>query len=107
MAGQPQPQTSFNALPAAVREMRIYNGTITALTYVDNKDGNLGDLTASNSSTRLQIDFNAASSTVVIAWGGHIASEGDWGLGTSASFLTAGGEAKRPVHPFSLAAHRR
>src|SRR2546426_3868355 len=43
VAGQPQPQTSFNALPAAVREMRIYNGTITALTYVDNKDGNLGD----------------------------------------------------------------
>src|SRR5438093_1598354 len=87
VAGHPQPQTSFNSLPATVCEMSIYNGTIAALTYVNNKDGNLGDLNDSNSSTRLQIDFLAASSTVVIAWGGHIATEGDWGIGNSASFL--------------------
>jgi hypothetical protein len=37
-------------------------------------------------STTMQINFTegAANSPIVIAWGGHIASEADWGPGTSA-----------------------
>ena len=72
MAGQPT--ASFNALPAAQRVMTIYNGSIQTLTYVSE-----GSLTAAQSSTRLQISFTATSSTVVIAWGGHIASAAKWG----------------------------
>ncbi|MFZ0061217.1 MAG: hypothetical protein WAL47_04200, partial [Pyrinomonadaceae bacterium] len=78
MAGQPT--ASFNALPVGQRVMTIYNGTITALAYVSE-----GSLTTAQSSTRLQITFTAANATVVIAWGGHIASAGDWGAGNSAS----------------------
>ncbi len=78
MAGQPT--ASFNALPPAQRVMTIYNGTITAVTYVSE-----GSLTAAQSSTRLQINFTATSPTVVIAWGGHIAAAANWGAGNSAS----------------------
>jgi hypothetical protein len=64
--------------------MRIYNGTFafTDLSYVSQ-----GSLTDPNSETILRINFNATSPTVVIAWGGHIASELDWGAGNSASAL--------------------
>ena len=41
-----------------------------------------GSLTAAHSSTQLSIDFTATNATVVLAWGGHIASAGDWGHGT-------------------------
>jgi hypothetical protein len=81
-AGSPlagQPTSSFNALPASGRSMTIFNGSITAISYVSQ-----GSLTASKSSTRLSIDFTTDSSTVVLAWGGHIASAGDWGSGNSA-----------------------
>ncbi|HXG65727.1 MAG TPA: hypothetical protein VNO70_11520, partial [Blastocatellia bacterium] len=78
-----QPTTSFNALPAAERVMTIYNGAITSLSYVSQ-----GSLTASQSSTRLRIEFNAADPTVVLAWGGHIASQADWGAGNSASSVS-------------------
>jgi uncharacterized repeat protein (TIGR01451 family) len=75
--------TSFNALPAAERVMTIYNGTITALTYLSE-----GDLTASNSSTRMLVNFTVTNPTAVITWGGHIAWYGDWGLGNSAGSKT-------------------
>lgn len=90
-AGTPvdnQPVTSFLALPADQRVMTIYNGTITNLVYVAQ-----GDLNAAQSSTSMRISFTAASSTVVLAWGGHIASAGDWGLGNS-----AGGVSGSPYH---------
>lgn len=78
-----QPTASFNALPAGQKVMTIYNGTITGLTYLS--EGNLG---AAQSSTRMQITFNATSPTVVIAWGGHIAAAGDWGAGNSAAGIS-------------------
>jgi hypothetical protein len=82
-----QPQASFAALPAAKRVMWIYNGAITELAYINNADGNLGDLAATQSATRLRIRFTASSSNVVIAWGGHIASASDWSAGNSASSI--------------------
>ncbi|MCI0692975.1 SprB repeat-containing protein, partial [candidate division KSB1 bacterium] len=68
-----QPATSFNALPAGERVMTIYNGTITSMPYA-NEDP-LGGMSAK---TRLTINFTASASTVVLAWGGHIASNEDW-----------------------------
>jgi uncharacterized protein affecting Mg2+/Co2+ transport len=91
--GTPQPQTSFNGLTAGERLMTIYNGTISGLSYVNNGQGNLGDLTASQSSSDLQIQFIATNSTVVLVWGGHIASRLDWGVGHS-----AGGISGSPYH---------
>jgi hypothetical protein len=95
-AGTPvdnQPVTSFGALPPEQKVMTIYNGTITSLTYIAQ-----GDLNAAQSSTSMRITFTAASPTVVIAWGGHIASAGDWGAGNS-----AGGVSGSPYHTRLLA----
>ena len=81
-----QPTLSFDALPAGERVMTIYNGTFSgvgALSYLSQ-----GSLTDAQSSTRLKILFNATESTVVIAWGGHIATQTDWGAGNSASAVS-------------------
>ena len=89
VGGFQQPTTSFGALPANERVFTIYNGTITGVPqYINNADGNLGDLSAAQSSTRLSINFNATSPTVVLAWGGHIGTQGDWGAGNSASAVS-------------------
>ncbi|MBU3688673.1 MAG: LPXTG cell wall anchor domain-containing protein [Actinobacteria bacterium] len=45
-----------------------------------------GDYTGS-SKTSLELYFTASSPTVVLAWGGHVATQTDWGLGKSASAL--------------------
>jgi hypothetical protein len=83
-----QPLASFNALPAAERELWTYNGTVTNVTYVQNADGNMGDLTAAASESRMRITFTTTKSSVVIAFGGHIASQADWGAGNSASAIS-------------------
>ncbi len=41
-----------------------------------------------STSVRLGFHSGTGGSTVVIAWGGHIASEGDWGSGKSASSIS-------------------
>ncbi|MBO9732405.1 MAG: hypothetical protein J7623_27435 [Chitinophaga sp.] len=76
-AGTPvtgQPTNSFNALPAAERVMTGYNANITSVVYASE-----GSLTASQSETVINITFTALKETVVLAWGGHIASVVDWG----------------------------
>ncbi|MGH8004731.1 MAG: HYR domain-containing protein, partial [Limisphaerales bacterium] len=83
-----QPTASFNSLPAGERVMTIYNGTVNGMTYLSQ-----GSLTAASSATQLRIKFIATSSTVVLAWGGHIASALDWGAGNS-----AGGISGSPYH---------
>src|SRR5262245_32897978 len=76
------PAASFNALSSGERALTIWNGSITGATYM-----NQGSLAALHSSSGLSIHFNATSSTVVLAWGGHIASQADWGAGHSASAI--------------------
>ena len=94
VGGLSQPTSSYLLVQAAGQEkFAIYNGTVSDLQYVPNAQGNLGDLTASISSTRLRITFNATSPTVVFAWGGHIGSRLDWGDGNS-----AGGVSGSPYH---------
>ena len=78
------PQTVFNALPVAQRRMTMYNGTINSMVYTNPQ----GDLSQATASTRVTVNFTAASSTVVMAWGGHIARALDWGNGNSASGIS-------------------
>ncbi len=104
------PAASFEALPPALRAMTIWNGSIASLTYLQQES-----LNADTAATRLSIDFVATSPTVVIAWGGHIASRVDWGIGNSAtsisgspyhtrliSFDGAGGNQDRSVRSDSI-----
>jgi hypothetical protein len=77
-------QTAFNALPVAQRRMTMYNGTINTMVYTNPQ----GDLSQATASTRITINFTAANSTVVVAWGGHIARSVDWGAGNSASGIS-------------------
>jgi len=93
----PEPQTSFSNLPAQDKLFRIYNGSITGITYINNADGNLGDLTAAQSSTRISVTFTNTSPTVVLAWSGHIASRNDWGF-TNGVPNSAGGISGSPYH---------
>ena len=78
------PENAFNALPVAQRRMTMYNGTINSMVYTNPQ----GDLSLAQSSTRITINFTASSSTVVMAWGGHIARAVDWGAGNSASGIS-------------------
>ena len=59
----------------------LYNGTITAVSAYSysNGTGFSGDKSAS-----LAITFTTTSPTAVLAWGGHIATRMDWGIGNSA-----------------------
>lgn len=82
-AGSPvpnQPANAFNALPVNERRITIYNGTITGLSYVSEDSPGV-----TNGSSSLKIDFIANSSSVLILWGGHIASSEVWGAGNSAA----------------------
>lgn len=78
------PENAFNALPVAQRRMTMYNGTINSMVYTNPQ----GDLSLAQASTRITINFTAASPTVVLAWGGHIARAVDWGTGNSASGIS-------------------
>ena len=71
-----QPVTSFNNLPAAQREMTIYNGTIHDINYVSQATIVIG---GADAETRVRIRFYADDDSVVLAWSGHIASRLDWG----------------------------
>jgi prealbumin domain-containing protein len=95
-AGTPvtgQPGLSFDALPQVERQMALFGGTFEAVTppgggaataiyYVSQ-----GSLTASQSETTIAVSFKAQSSTVVLAWGGHIARGDEWN-GASASAIS-------------------
>ncbi len=86
--GIPQPSSSFNKLSGDERKIAIYGGTIGEIKYVLQENNS-----ASSAITRLRISFTASGSsgpnnTVVLAWGGHIASAQDWGQGNSASSIT-------------------
>src|SRR5205814_10711765 len=59
--------------------IQIYNGTITSVAYGS------ADMSGQRSVT---VTFTATDPTVVIAWGGHIASQIDWGAGNSASAIS-------------------
>lgn len=45
------------------------------------------DKSASSQQKRITVYFTAQNETVILAWGGHIASQTDWGTGMSASSI--------------------
>jgi uncharacterized repeat protein (TIGR01451 family) len=57
----------------------IWNGTITNITY--------GTMDADGQRSVI-VTFTAADSTVLLAWGGHIATQVDWGAGNSAGAIS-------------------
>jgi uncharacterized repeat protein (TIGR01451 family) len=57
----------------------IWNGSITNITY---------GLLDSPDQRSVIVTFTATNPTVLIAWGGHIASQIDWGAGNSASAIS-------------------
>src|SRR5439155_7305219 len=82
--GKTQPLQSFTDLPSTngghPNVMSMWNGTITAMSYASQ-----GSITTDGSSNKFKITFTANGPNVLIAWGGHIASQVDWGIGKSAS----------------------
>jgi len=83
-----QPTDRFNSLPADEKLMTLYGGTISNVVYATQ-----GDLNANSASTSINVTFTATSATAVLAWGGHIAREADWGTNQS-----AGGINGSPYH---------
>jgi uncharacterized repeat protein (TIGR01451 family) len=57
----------------------IWNGTISNITY--------GTMDASDQRSVI-VTFTATDSTVLLAWGGHVASQIDWGAGNSAGAIS-------------------
>jgi hypothetical protein len=74
------PNSSVAQIPG---NFTLYNGTITSLSAYA-----LTGTYASDSSTAITVTFTAANSTPVLAWGGHIGSQIDWGAGNSASAVS-------------------
>ena len=83
-----QPTTRFNSLPNNEKLMTLFGGTISNITYVSQ-----GDLTDNMASTSVSVTFVADSTNAVLAWGGYIAQEADWGANQS-----AGGINGSPYH---------
>jgi hypothetical protein len=81
--GNSQPVTSFNSHPASERVLTMWNGTITSAAYDIQ-----GSLTASQSATSMIVCFTATGTKAVMAWGGHIASRLEWGVGNSAGAIS-------------------
>jgi len=86
--GLPQPVTSFGALFLEEGEQSILLWAfvpegeeidILSVKYTEP----LGDFSNSNSAQAISIDFITQSDSAVFAWGGHIASRGDWGFDIS------------------------
>src|SRR4029079_14090697 len=75
-----QPVTSFNAIPAAERNMEFFDATPAAnnaIQYVG-PDPNLLDHNG-DQEQQISVTFTANAANPVLAWGGHIARAADWG----------------------------
>lgn len=72
-----QPLASFNNLTPDEKLFTIYNGVINSIVYIREEPLTTS---ATESKTSLRIRFTAGDDSVLLAWGGHIASQEDWGL---------------------------
>lgn len=67
-------EDSFAAIVAADKHLfTVYGASSCSVVEVT-----AGDLAAAQSEARVDVTFDATSSTVVMAWGGHIAKSSDW-----------------------------
>src|SRR5437762_4816355 len=78
----PKDMTIVFKNPGSTQEtgcISIWNGTITKVQY---------GATDTEGQRSVIVTFTATDPTVVIAWGGHIASQIDWGAGNSAGAIS-------------------
>jgi len=98
-AGSPVPNlptNSFLALPASQRVMTAYNADITNIQYVFQQSLTNGK---TESMTRVIITFTAKKDSVLLAWGGHIATRTEWGFIELGHIpRSAGGISGSPYH---------
>src|SRR2546425_7245783 len=77
------PDGNFTAACAGCTQIlgffTLYNGTITGVSAYT-----LSAPYSGNSTTGITITFMAGTASPVLAWGGHIATQADWGAGNSA-----------------------
>ena len=78
----PDPNNVPSANPSLSDCIQIWNGTITSIVYGP------AALEAASGQRSVTVTFTTTESTVLIAWGGHIASQIDWGVGNSASAIS-------------------
>lgn len=79
----PNTRNYFNSLETAEgnQQFYLYNASGVISSYIEAGDENAtGDSTAT-----VSVSVVANSSTAVVAWGGHIGNEFDWGLGNGAT----------------------
>ena len=78
---------TFSQISGSFKIFGPSGSSVTGVSYVSqNVPGGTGQC-----STTVQVSFTiggSGSQTVVLAWGGHIASRADWGLGNSASAIS-------------------
>ena len=92
-----QPITSFNAIPAAERNMEFFDATpaaSNAIQYVG-PDPNLLDHNG-DQEQQISVTFTANAANPVLAWGGHIARAADWGCSDGPN--SASGISGSPYH---------
>ena len=91
----PENGVPSSGLSATLRDkgnMVIWNGTLQSINYVE-----IVNTTLQTVSSYVEVVFTKANNNnaVVLAWGGHIASSVDWGIGSSASSISGS-----PYHMF-------
>jgi hypothetical protein len=72
--------TYMQQLSASELQMWIYNGTITNLAY-----SSVGNENGTDQTTCMTVYFTPSSDKVLLSWGGHIATENNWGSGQGAT----------------------
>ncbi len=75
-------------LPQAQRQMAMWGGTIQSITYTAGPGAGPSVPEGSSLQTTVRVTYTATTSTVVFAWGGHVATEIDWGTGDSAGNIS-------------------
>ena len=74
------PQVTGAGVTPIAGAFRLYGGTITAVSAYSGGAG----FPAGDQSRSIAITFTASVVNPVLAWGGHISTRTDWGIGNSA-----------------------
>ena len=74
-------------------QMSMFFGEIVGITYVSE-----GSLDQAQTETQMEIEFKPYANTVILAYGGHIASVNYWGRDENGTPYSAGGISGSPYH---------
>ena len=80
------PHPTLNYLPTdPAYQFTIWGGTITGTSaFIVSQGSYSAGAYSSSSSTSILVTFTANSTDVVLAWGGHLSTHSDWGIGQTA-----------------------